>query len=106
MNENEHRQAETVPENEAAKQKNAQMAQRRRLVQMLAGGYLIYLAYQLISGVMQEIGWTRMKIAGLIAGILFGVSGAAFLILNLAAELKQAKTMAEPKENDKGDGEQ
>ena len=73
---------------------------------VLAGGYLLYLAYQLISSAVQEAAWSTMKIVSLIAGVIFGLTGAALLIFNVRAELKRAKEMAKPKEKEQGDDKQ
>ena len=49
MNENEREKKQIEPANDAEAQKQAQIDQRRRMIQLLAGTYLLYLAYQLIS---------------------------------------------------------
>ena len=46
------------------------------MIQLLAGTYLLYLAYQLISDAVQEAAWSTMKIVSLIAGVIFGLTGA------------------------------
>ena len=105
MNENEREKKQIEPANDAEAQKQAQIDQRRRMIQMLAGTYLLYLAYQLISSAVQEAAWSTMKIVSLIAGVIFGLTGAALLIFNVRAELKRAKEMAKPKEKEQGEDE-
>ena len=51
MKENEREEKSLAPdEDAAAKQKHRQQEDRSRFFQLLAGGYLVYLAWQLISG--------------------------------------------------------
>ena len=51
MKENEREEKSLAPdEDAAAKQKRRQQEDRSRFFQLLAGGYLVYLAWQLISG--------------------------------------------------------
>ena len=75
MNENEREKKQMEPANDAETQKQAQIDQRRRMIQLLAGTYLLYLAYQLISSAVQEAAWSTMKIVSLIAGAIFGTDG-------------------------------
>lgn len=65
MNENEREKKQMEPANDAETQKQAQIDQRRRMIQLLAGTYLLYLAYQLISSAVQEAAWSTMKIVSL-----------------------------------------
>ena len=106
MNENEREKKQMEPANDAEAQKQAQIDQRRRMIQLLAGTYLLYLAYQLISSAVQEAAWSTMKIVSLIAGVIFGRTGAALLIFNVRAELKRAKEMAKPEEKEQGEDKQ
>ena len=106
MNENEREKKQMEPANDAETQKQAQIDQRRRMIQLLAGTYLLYLAYQLISSAVQEAAWSTMKIVSLIAGAIFGLTGAALLIFNVHAELKRAREMTKPKEKEQGEDEQ
>ena len=105
MNENEREKKQMEPANDAETQKQAQIDQRRRMIQLLAGTYLLYLAYQLISSAVQEAAWSTMKIVSLIAGAIFGLTGAALLIFNVREELKRAIEMANPKEKEQGEDE-
>ena len=105
MNENEREKKQIEPANDAEAQKQAQIDQRRRMIQLLAGTYLLYLAYQLISSAVQEVAWSTMKIVSLIAGAIFGLTGAALLIFNVRAELKRAREMTKPKEKEQGEDE-
>ena len=105
MNENEREKKQMEPANDAEAQKQAQIGQRRRMIQLLAGMYLLYLAYQLISSAVQEAAWSTMKIVSLVAGVIFGLTGAALLIFNVRAELKRAKERAKPKEKEQGEDE-
>ena len=102
MNENEREKKQMEPANDA----ETQIDQRRRMIQLLAGTYLLYLAYQLISSAVQEAAWSTMKIVSLIAVVIFGLTGAALLIFNVRAELKRAKEMAKPKEKEQGEDKQ
>ena len=105
MNENEREKKQMEPANDAEAQKQAQIDQRRRMIQLLAGTYLLYLAYQLISDAVQEAAWSTMKIVSLVAGVIFGLTGAALLIFNVHAELKRAREMTKPKEKEQGEDE-
>ena len=60
MNENEREKKQMEPANDAEAQKQAQIGQRRRMIQLLAGMYLLYLAYQLISSAVQEAAWLSL----------------------------------------------
>ena len=106
MNENEREKKQMEPANDAETQKQAQIDQRRRMIQLLAGTYLLYLAYQLISSAVQEAAWSTMKIVSLVAGVIFGRTGAALLIFNVRAELKRAREMTKPKEKEQGEDKQ
>ena len=79
------------PMDEMARQKQRQQTERRRLFQMLAGGYLVYLAYQLIKDVLAENIWGAGQIACLVCGVLFAAFGIFVLIRNLKAEAKEAR---------------
>ena len=87
----------------------AQREDRSRFFRLLAGAYLLYLAYQLISGAVRETGWTTMRIVGLCAGVLFAGFGIWLLAVNGTAMLKNVKgtTAAEntkdPQDPDKGE---
>ena len=85
------------------KKKNEQPDERRRLFQLLAGGYLVYLAYQLISGAIAETGWTTLRIAGLASGVVFGGIGLFLLIKNLKAEADKLRKNDEPDASGEGD---
>ena len=55
MKENEREEKSLAPdEDAAAKQKHRQQEDRSRFFQLLAGGYLVYLAWQLISGAIGD----------------------------------------------------
>lgn len=55
MKENEREEKSLAPdEDAAAKQKRRQQEDRSRFFQLLAGGYLVYLAWQLISGAIGD----------------------------------------------------
>ncbi len=106
MNEEERTQKELEPADEAEQQKQRQQADRRRIFRLLAGGYLVYLAYQLISGALAQTGWPTDKIVCLIAGTAFGVIGIAQLLFTLREEARRTRRTNEPNENGKGEGEQ
>lgn len=92
MNENEQKRGEAERTDDAAKKKG--LEGRQRAFQILAGGYLLYLAYQLLSGAVQESGWTTIKIVSVIAGVVFAAAGAATLFFNLRAELRRARLLS------------
>ena len=106
MNEEERTPKELEPADEAEQQKQRQQAARRRIFRLLAGGYLVYLAYQLISGALAQTGWPTDKIVCLIAGTAFGVIGIAQLLFTLREEARRTRRTNEPNENGKGEGEQ
>lgn len=83
--------------------KSNQPDERRRFFQLLAGGYLVYLAYQLISGAVAESGWTTLRWSGLIAGIVFGGIGLFLLVNNLKAEAEKRRKNDEPDASGEGD---
>mgnify|MGYP007002642333 FL=1 len=85
------------------KKKNDQPDERRRLFQLLAGGYLVYLAYQLISGAIKETSWTTLRIVGLASGIVFGGVGLFLLVKNLKAEADKMRKNDEPDTSGEGD---
>ena len=84
--------------------KSRQPDERRRFFQLLAGGYLVYLAYQLISGALKEAGWTTLRCVGLGSGVLFGAAGIFLLIKNLKAE-KAAGQKDGPDDPGEGDAQ-
>ena len=106
MNEEERKATELEQADEAERQKQRQIAERRRVIRLLAGGYLVYLAYQLISDALGKSGWPAEKIICLIVGAAFGVIGAAFLILNLKAQTSRTNEPEKPDESEKGESEQ
>ena len=72
MKENEREEKSLAPdEDAAARQKRRQQEDRSRFFQLLAGGYLVYLAWQLISGAIGDKDWQTTKLVGVIAGIVF-----------------------------------
>ena len=105
MKENEREETSLTTEQDAAKQKRRQQEERSRLFQMIAGGYLVYLAWQLISGAIAENGWTTMKIVGIVAGALFAIVGIGLLIHNLRAEAKKYKAAQQPENLETKEGE-
>ena len=106
MKENEREEKSLASdEDAAAKQKRRQQEERSRLFQMIAGGYLVYLAWQLISGAIAENGWTTMKIVGIVAGALFAIVGIGLLIHNLRAEAKKYKAAQQPENLETKEGE-
>lgn len=85
------------------KKNSKQPDERRRLFQLLAGGYLVYLAYQLISGAIKETSWTTLRIVGLASGVVFGAVGLFLLIKNLRAEADRLRKNDEPDTSGEGD---
>lgn len=83
--------------------KSNQPDERRRFFQLLAGGYHVYPAYQLISGAVAESGWTTLRWSGLIAGIVFGGIGLFLLVKNLKAEAEKRRKNDEPDASGEGD---
>lgn len=86
-----------------SEKKSNQPDERRRFFQLLAGGYLVYLAYQLISGAVAESGWTTLRWSGLIAGIVFCGIGLFLLVKNLKAEAEKRRKNDEPDASGEGD---
>ena len=76
---------------------------RSRMYRLLAGGYLVYLAYQLISGAVGQEGWPTMKIVGLAAGILFAAIGLWLFLANVKEPQMQDDTDTEEEKPDEGD---
>ena len=85
------------------KKNSNQPDERRRLFQLLEGGYIVYLTYQLISGAIAETGWTTLRWSGLIAGIAFGGFGLFLLGKNLKAEADKLRKNDEPDTSGEGD---
>ena len=104
MKDNELEKTGQEPMDEAARQKQRQQTERRRLFQMLAGGYLVYLAYQLIKDVLAENTWGAGQIACLVCGVLFAAFGIFVLVRNLKAEAKEAKNAKS--DNEEGEKKQ
>lgn len=76
---------ETVPEPEQAPDP---MARSRGLIQVLAGGYLLYLAWKIFCGI-RDGGATGGRLVGLIAVIVvFVAAGAFFIVRNLLGRRK------------------
>ena len=89
----------------AAKQKRRQQEDRSRFFQLLAGGYLVYLAWQLISGAIGEKDWQTTKLIGVIAGVVFAAAGIWLLIRNLRAEAKKSEAVQQPEDPEDKEGE-
>ena len=101
MKENEREEKSLAPdEDAAAKQKRRQQEDRSRFFQLLAGGYLVYLAYQLISGAIGDKDWQTTKLIGVIAGALFAIVGIWLLIRNLRAEVKKYEQPEAPEDKE------
>ena len=106
MNENERDKQALAPEEDAAaKQKRRQQEDRSRFFQLLAGGYLVYLAYQLISGAIGDKDWQTTKLIGVIAGVVFAAVGIWLLIRNLRAEAKKYEAAQEPEKTTEEEGD-
>lgn len=60
-------------------------------IRILAGAYLIYLAYSLVKATLTD----QLPIFYLIAGIVFGTLGAVFLVLSLLAIRRIGKEQQE-----------
>ena len=107
MKENEREEKSLAPdEDAAAKQKRRQQEDRSRFFQLLAGGYLVYLAWQLICGAIGDKDWQTTKLVGVIAGVAFAAVGIWLLIRNLRAEAKKyeaAQQPGEPEDKEGGD---
>ena len=106
MNENERDKQALAPEEDAAaKQKRRQQEERSRFFQLLAGGYLVYLAWQLISGAIAESSWTTMKIVGIVVGTLFAIVGIGLLIHHLRQAAAKIKAAQEPEKTTEEEGD-
>ena len=104
MKDDELEKAGQEPMDEMTRQKQRQQTERRRLFQMLAGGYLVYLAYQLIKDVLAENIWGAGQIACFACGILFAAFGIFVLVRNLKAEAKETKNAKS--DNEEGEKKQ
>ena len=101
MKENEREEKSlALDEDVAAKQKRRQQEDRSRFFQLLAGGYLVYLAWQLISGAIGDKDWQTTKLIGVIAAV-----GIWLLIRNLRAEAKKYEAAQQPEDPEDKEGE-
>ena len=69
------------------------------------GGYLVYLAWQLISGAIGDKDWQTTKLVGVIAGVVFAAVGIWLLIRNLRAEAKKYEAAQQPEDPEDKEGE-
>lgn len=89
----EHTQAEplqpdtqTQPENAAQEKtqpKNDRDSSRRDLLHLACGGYLLYLAVKLVTGLVAELpqtGWTASTVISLVGAVLFSAVGIVLLV--------------------------
>ena len=66
------------------------------VIRVIAGAYLIYLAYQLIQGVMN--GENENYALGIGGGVLFIVAGAAFVIFSIRGLMRGGQENAQNEE--------
>ena len=104
MKENEREEKSLAPDEDAAA-KRRQQEDRSRFFQLLAGGYLVYLAWQLISGAIGDKDWQTTKLVGVIAGVVFAAVGIWLLIRNLRAEAKKSEAAQQPEDPEDKEGE-
>lgn len=64
---------------------------RRKIIQFLAGGYLIYLAFQLYSDVFHEIQDSTFRVIFFLFATLFFVVGLLLMFFVLRSEFKKIK---------------
>lgn len=72
-----------VPEPAAKEEKPQKTASRRTILHVVAGGYLLYLAYKLLEGFITDFptaGWTANIVVCLIGAVLFAVVGVILLV--------------------------
>ena len=70
------------------------------LIRIIAGGYLIYLAVELIRGIIT--GENDSVALSICAGILFIVAGAAFIILSIRSMMRSSRESNEQSEAEAG----
>ena len=63
----------------------------RKIIQFLAGGYLVYLACQLYKDVFTEIQDHTFRVIFFLFATLFAAVGALLMILVLRAEIKKIR---------------
>lgn len=83
--------APEMPEKENAVQKSREKT-RRNILHIAAGGYLLYLSWQLLSGFVTEIGqkgWTGDMIISLVGGVIFIATGGGLLISALVRMVRE-----------------
>lgn len=65
---------------------------RRNILHIAAGGYLLYLSWQLLSGFATEIGqkgWTGDMIVSLAGGVIFVATGGGLLVSALVRMVRE-----------------
>lgn len=83
-----------APEKENAVQKSREKM-RRNILHIAAGGYLLYLSWQLFSGFAAEIGqkgWMGDMIISLVGGVVFTATGGGLLVSALVRMVREQRS--------------
>ena len=81
---------------------------RRNLLHVMCGGYLLYLAYKLITGFADEIGttgWTGNTIIALIGAVVFVIVGIVLLVGVVRRSIRQMRQDAARAKEEKNNAE-
>lgn len=81
---------------------------RRNLLHVMCGGYLLYLAYKLITGFADEIGttgWTGNTIIALIGAVVFVIVGIVLLVGVARRSIRQMRQDAARAREEKNNAE-
>lgn len=100
-------EAETAEEKKVSVADSRDMA-RRNLLHVMCGGYLLYLAYKLITGFADEIGttgWTGNTIIALIGAVVFVIVGIVLLVGVARRSIRQMQQDAARAKEEKNNAE-
>lgn len=81
------------------------MDNRRTILHVLAGGYLLYLAYTIFGGIIKGETPANRTILMVVCGAAFGIIGAVLLIHALIVRIKAAQNLEEEGEEETEDAE-
>lgn len=100
-------EAETAEEKKVSVADSRDMT-RRNLLHVMCGGYLLYLAYKLITGFADEIGttgWTGNTIIALIGAVVFVIVGIVLLVGVARRSIRQMRQDAARAKEEKNNAE-
>ena len=104
-NEQERPVERTEPASQTGKKSGAGSPQerlRRNILHLLAGGYLLYLAWQLGSGFVSGIGengWSGSMVISLIGAVVFVLTGSFLLVSCIRRMLEKQRGDQDKKED-------